>query len=85
LTLVNTAGERHTASSTPLKAADSGEHSHNTSSAIRAGGTILPHADSGIDARFAGVSISDGDTTFQRTPSLAMARARAVTAAFDAA
>ena len=75
----------YTDSSTPFKAADSGEHSQNTTSAIRSGGTNRPHDDSGIDSRLAGVSISDGETTLQRTPSLATARASAVTAAFEAA
>jgi hypothetical protein len=68
-----------------LRAADSGEHSHRISSAIRAGGTSLPHADSGIDSRLAGVSIREGETTLQRTPSFAIARASAITAALEAA
>ena len=73
------------AAPTPFRAADSGEHSHRISAAIRCGGTSLSHDDSGIDSRFAGVSISEGRTTLQRTPSLASARASAVTAAFEAA
>ena len=79
------ANATETANSTPFKAAESGEHSHNTTSAIRSGGTSRSHADSGIDSRFAGVSISDGEMTLQRAPSFARARASAVTPAFDAA
>src|SRR4051812_47066164 len=71
--------------SAPFTAADSGDASHRTTSAIRSGGTSLPHDDSGIDSRFAGVSISEGTSTLQRTPSLAMAFASAMTPAFDAA
>ena len=68
-----------------MTAADSGDASHSTTSAIRSGGTNLPHEDSGIDSRFAGVSISDGTSTLQRVPSLAIAFASAVTPAFEAA
>ena len=54
-----------------------------------AGGTSLCHSDSGIAARLAGVSIWVGTITLQRTPSglpsCATARAKAITAALDAA
>ena len=56
--------------------------------AIRSGGTSLS-IESGLAARLAGVSISVGAMTLQRTPSaacsLATMRANASTAAFDAA
>ena len=70
-------------------AALSSEHRNAITCAIRSGGTSLWCSDSGIAARFAGVSICVGTITLQRVPSglpsSATACANAITAAFDAA
>src|SRR4051812_46216443 len=70
-------------------AAESPPHRKATTLAIRSGGTSLWCSDAGIAARFAGVSIWVGTIAWQRTPSglpsAATARAKAITAALDAA
>ena len=55
-------------------AADSSRAQEQDQPAISAGGTSRRRAP-GIDSRFAGVSISDGETTLQRTPSSCRDRA----------
>ena len=56
--------------------------------AISAGGVSFACCSGGIAARLAGVSIIDGSTALQRTPSAACSRAttwaNAITAALDA-
>jgi hypothetical protein len=69
----------------PLVTAASSEHRKRTTRAISSGLTHVSKSASGIEARLAGVSITDGRIAFVRTPSPAYSACSTSTSASTAA